>query len=856
MKRLFYLICVCMAVLMPSAEAADGGERQDYSLLCDLGVVGAGEADSGEKLSFEKLAELALAFCAGGREDLKADAFGAAADAGFIEADAKGDVSAAAAARAVMYAVGYRRGADAGSNYYLKLALEKGLFDGVSVSDSNAVTVGEAAALFENAMDMETMRSDSTGLHPSGKTAAEDLFGLHIADGVFWPGDAVGYSARSVQIGGVQYEAKKRFDGMAGKMVRAYVNDDGEALSINGGYFRNEICVISANDIERVENNVIYFTGAGGRVVSRKIAADAEEVYNGRMCGGDSSDLDISNGFITLIRRPGESAYGAVIIKQYDMLLAGGRGSGVIYDACGSGASVRTDSPGTEVCVFLGEEEISAADIKKYDVLLLYRTKDKEKLRIEVVRNTVSGRVSASGDDYIKIDRRIYVKSAYYKEYAKELSAGEEAELILDGEGLAVGFKRDDTAENYGYFMGLYRDEEEDIPKIRLLSADGTVEHRALRDKLQVDGVWVTAAADTGQLHESLKTLVKCDTNGEKSTWLMKDYVYQLIIYGLDSEGKIRYIDTALELGAEDKNKELTLDAYINANKRFKTDPMQFVDSFGLSPDSTKIFYVPYTDNIFDESGNADKDKRGSASLSDYTVITTGVLKNDQDDITACAYNVSGGGTAKAVVVENKDVGSDAEFTNTSAGLFILCEVIQGIDENDERICILKGMLDGKEAEFTVSEEKFGRMEGKDGEKVFVTPKKGDIMQIKADSDNRILSYSTRYSGRGNINYYGYIGNNIWTQFGNFVGYVYDKDDYGFCIVSDVHTLANKRFVMNKGVKKVYIYDMETDTVSAGDLTDIASYKEYEYGASRIYARTAYGVVNTVVIYINEEENR
>ena len=856
MKHLIYIVCVCAVLTGLFMIPVSYAEETDHMLLYDLGILPEDDVSFDEKMTFEQLARMSVTLSNGGKLDKEMDFTDIAVSMGFIPEKSSGGVSSADAARAVMCAAGYKMNNVSDDEYYLRTAVGKGLFSGVSFSDSNAITLGEAAALFENALDIETMITDNNGSKSSGKTVIEDIFGLKTVDGVLYPGEAVGYLEDIVRIGGKDYHTDKNFDNFTGRKIRAYVNADDEAVSVNGRFFKNEIYVISANDIERIENNSIYFIDASGKTVQRKINSKAEEVYNGRLCEYSSGDLDITNGFITLIRHPGTSDYGAVIIKQYDIMLAGGVGNGIIYDYSGSGASVSVNDTKTEVSVSMDGEEISVGDIKRYDVLMMYYTKDREKLKIEVVRNTVTGQISGISDDYIKIGRRIYVTTAYYKENAKQVSLGDEVELILDGAGLAVGFKQNESKESYGYFMGLFYDEATEKMKIRMLTDDGKVGLYSLNNKIKVDGKSVTnSGAASGQLEESLKTLVSCDTGGVKTVRKMNDYVYQLIIYTAGSDGNIKAIDTALELEGENKDRELTLDAYVNANRRFKTDPMQFVDSFGVSVDNTKMFYVPQTDNVFDEYGNVDNEMRKSVSASDYTVITSGWLRNDQDDITANAYNISGGGVAGAVVVQNKDVGKDPEFTDEAAGLFILCDLLESInDDDDEPSYTLRGMLDGKETEYYITKEDFGRMEGKSGEEVFVEPKPGDIMQIKADSDNRVLSYTTRYSGYDNVNYYAYIGNNIWTKFGNFTGYVYDKDDYGFCTVSDVNTLANKRYIMKKGVSRVYIYDMKTDTVSQGSIADLVSYKEYEYGASRIYARTAYGVVNTVIIYVNEEE--
>ena len=127
-------------------------------------------------------------------------------------------------------------------------------------------------------------------------------------------------------------------------------------------------------------------------------------------------------------------------------------------------------------------------------------------------------------------------------------------------------------------------------------------------------------------------------------------------------------------------------------------------------------------------------------------------------------------------------------------------------------------------------------------------------MQIKADDNGNVISYSTRYNGAENINYYAHTGNNIWSSFCCLTGFVYDKDEYGFVTVSDVESRSDMRIIMNKGVYNVYVYDMRDRTVSKGSLNDLVAYMDSEYNPSRIFAVSSYGAVNKVIIYVNEEE--
>ena len=786
-----------MQLLTIPHSGAAAADVKDYVLLKDLNILAQSDGDVSKKLTYDELARISFMIFVAGNAAEKTDFYTEAASAGLIPADAQGNVSSDEAVKAILRAVGLKTTDAAVEEKLFGFDIRQEMLRGVTVADSTAITLGEACAITENALKASSITFDGTEFKTGKKTVLEERFGLTIVDGVLFTGEMNGLSDAILTIDGKVYGASKDFSDFAGYKVRAYADENDNVISVDASSFRNEIYVISANDIEEIGQNSISFLNANGKKIKKQIADDAAEVYNGRLCTLKITDFDISNGYITLIRHQSESEYSVALIKQYDILVAGGFANGIVYDYNGTGSSVKLNDSNVKVTMTMNGEPASEADIQKYDVLLLSYTKDREKLDIEIVRNTVSGTVTEMDDDVIKIGRRNYIKTAYFKQYAKEVMVGKEVELILDNAGLAVGFRQGvSTSEKYGYFMGLFPNEAGDKCRIKLLTEDGSVEVLDLCDRITLNGAYIkNVSPDNTVLVNTFKTLVECTTDGVKSQRQVNDYVYQLIIYSTDSSGTIRYIDTAIEETDKERENQLTLDGYVNANKRFKSDPLQFADSFGLAADRTKVFYVPLTDNVFDEYGNLDTAQRELANNEDYTIETTGFLQNDEDDAVVHAYCVSKGGVADAVIIYNQDLVAGKEFTDLTAGLFILTEISTGLNDEDEVCYVLKGDLRGTPTTYYMEKEDFGQeIDG-----VFVEPEVGDILQVKADAQNNVLSYAIRYSGTKNINY-STTGNNIWSKFGNYAGFVYDQDENGIVTVSSLDTLENKRIAMKKSI--------------------------------------------------------
>lgn len=853
MKRITCILCICVFMLqfvtLPHVSAVSD---DNYTLLYDLGLIKAENTLLSEKITYEDLARTAVMLTTGGVADEKSDFIQIAKDAGLILGKATGDVSSSEAIKTILRAVGYKHQDKEVEEGFFELDAGRNIHGDVTVANSSAIVFSELCGFLKNILEEKCLVYDGYNYVTSAKTVLEEKFEIKILDGILYTGDVLAKSDDFVEINGQSYGCAKDFSQYSGRKVRAYIDDD-EVISVDIKRFKNEISVISANDITNVSQTSISFYDANGKIVTRDISSDAKEIYNGYLCDFKYSDMDMSNGIITLIKHPGSAEYNVIKINQYDIMVAGGVGNNIIYDYNGQGMNVRVDDSLLSLKITHNCEEISLSDIQKYDVLLLMYTKNREKLIIDVVRNTVSGTVSAISDEYIKIGRRSYIKSSYFKNYSKDVYVGDEVEILLDSTGLAIGIKPAvSSKEQYGYFMGMYTDVADERYRVRLLTEEGQINDFELKEKFTLNGESVkNTGLDAGALPDTMRTLVECSTEGEKVVRTVNDYVYQLLIYSTDSEGKISYIDTAIENSSENEDKELTLDMFVDGNKRYKSSPMQFVDSFGMSNDFTKVFYVPVSDNVFDENGNLDKVQRSAATRRDYEIASPGILRNDQDDAVAGAYCVSGGGVAKAVVIYNTNIGAKREFAEDSAEIFILTKILQGMNDDEELCYILEGYVKGAETVFTMDIEDFGQNEND----VFVEPQVGDIMQIQADTHNHVVSYATRYRGTENINYYPSIGNNIWSQFGNYAGYVYDQDEYGITTVSDLSSLGNKRIAMKKNISDVFVYDIEANTVTKADVNSTVSYKDAEYDASRVFMRGNYGVINTMIIFVNGEED-
>ncbi len=869
MKRLICIICVIALmsqVLVLTSASAASMNADKYNLIFDIGILGENIVGT-DILTYENLAKAAVSIATGSPFSGD-DALKTAKDIKLIKEDtAAGKVSLDTAVKVILRSAGYIND-DANMETQMMSGKRAAVLKGVSVADSNGITMGEFAVLVLNALDTETIRYNGVSSYEnSGKTVIEERFKLKKIQGTLFSGLMMNLNKDRVVIDNVTYRAQKNFDRYAGKTVTAYLNKDDEVVSVTDAYYNNLEYIISANDIISVYNCGVEIYDVNGNNTRLDISSSAVEIYNGMVCPFSYNDMNIANGFIRLIKGSGADKYNVVIIEEYNIMVAGGVSNGVIYDYNSNGANVNLNKAGLKLQIKMNNKEAAISDIEECDVLYIMYSKNRELLTIQIVRNTIRGTVELVSDDYVKIGRKNYGISAYYKQYSSKLEVGKEAELILDSAGFIVSVKRSVNVDaQYGYFMGLGQNKGIDTSFfMRLMTESGTISKLKIRSRVTVNGKTVkNDGVLNGDLDKAFKVLTEFDVYGTKTVRNVNDYVYQLIIYSTNSDGEIISIDTAEEAADEINNEnQLTYDAFLDgetyANTTggriiYKSGPKQFVDRFGISGEFTKCFYVPAYDNVFDAYGDVNMSRRREADPDDYTLTSPdAVFVNDQQDALIGAYNITKGGVAAVCVIYNKDIGADPAFKDDALDIFILSDLGIGINSDGEECYQLTGYLKGNEVTYYMDKEDYGRSEGPAGSTlVYVEPQAGDIMQIKADVDGNVLRYSTRYRLSTDTDYYATLGNSPWREYGAYSAYIYDQDKYGIVTVEDTTTLSNKRTFMKDAVSSTYIMRKTRNDkyiVEKGTVNDGLSYVSSGNSASKVFVRGTWGVINTMIIF-------
>jgi len=243
--------------------------------------------------------------------------------------------------------------------------------------------------------------------------------------------------------------------------IDAYVNDDDEVVyvakvhsEVKVGEFRNatsdtgkvNLRVDGKNKLYKLDNpdeTKVFYNGA------------EVELTEAQMETGDSTVVDLHRAAVTFVFDEDDEIVGIVASKFTDAKKVENEYNGRIRFE-GINLPLDDDDEVDYSKLTVTGEVDALEDIEEDDVIVLFAsegerapTKDTDKLVIQVVRNTVEGRITrTNSDSEFYIDGKYYAASQFAK-YPFEV--GEEGTYFLDHQGRLVDFEEDDADEPKDY---------------------------------------------------------------------------------------------------------------------------------------------------------------------------------------------------------------------------------------------------------------------------------------------------------------------------------------------------------------------------------------------------------------------
>lgn len=657
-------------------------------------------------------------------------------------------ISCTEALKVVLTALGYDEPAKRKGGYpagYNSVGAELKLTQGIDMNPTKPLTRGDMCILMYQALDtpMFTMSEiTDKGFSYSeeeGATLLSEMMGVEKYSGVFiadYKSAVYGTRTNRADIVVINYETYSctlNTENLVGKYVDYYVNSDNKVVAV---FDRSESVVnVKYDDISPDSdlNEIKYDDGKREKRI--KLSSDTLYGYNGIGATELSNNIvKPSYGEITAVDFDGDEVYDSVIVWEYSVGIVKSVSPALEQIQLESGELFDSD---TEIFVYKNGASASFTDIGVKNVLLI--AKAGSTVTVFVSDTKISGIVSSVDYDELIVA----VEDVEYPVAAFEVNkifAGKEMIIYTDKYGCIV-YSEDDSGIKYGYLQNVYINEDTEQGMIKLFGQDGKFH--------------LFTAAENVNLYRSDVLEQRIPGEDLRSIFYDGDQMQtQLIKYELNSKGEVINIYRSLGVAVDEYGK----DGFVcNMNtaelvKLPEDDPARITSevaryysgyfyvvekqnelSFLTSP-STVVFYLPEKE-------------------TDWMIMSTSQFSVGQEFPSLAGYDFSYDGLCGCVVL--KATGAIATSFGKSQTMFVVDELYTAVNDDNELFKVIGGIsYKNERVSFRAPiDENIVSGSSEATTKYFGVCtddiKKGDVIQVIADSENIIKDFRMIYSYGG-----------------------------------------------------------------------------------------------------------
>lgn len=599
---------------------------------------------------------------------------------------------------------------------YESIAADIGLYDGITFSSGEEIKRGEIAELCCNVLHLSKVSVSSVGKDVVG-TIYKDNFlmtgNLHIkketgivnkAEGVSLTGSSPENNDGYIQIDAKIFETEipnvKKYLGLK---VDYYYNENTEKVVAVVVHRHNEILEIDAGDLTDIDENVLTYKDEEEKERKADISITADVLYNEvALRDYEEDELLPKSGSVKLIDNNGDGEFDVYFINETEQYIVNWvninqktiylKNSKEVFDTDSAYVNIVRKSKTT----FYEEQNISLSEIKEGNIITVTKSKNttgKKRIKIVVCDDIVEGRLTEENSRYIAINGEKYEFSNLYNSY--KASVGASGIFCLDSDGKVAAFDVEkNVVSRYGYLININKQSGVDeTVEMKMFTSAGNIEilKAAENDKFTVD-------TKTFENYEMLEKYLK--QSGKNGGF------YQAVKYTQNSKGEVKDIDTVQAGG------DLTRD-YDSQTRYYKSTSVIGMQ-FAIDND-TVMFKLP------DDAGNEDE----------YEIITSASLGHNQQ-YTMEAYDCGEEKVAGLLLFTGSLSGSGG----SASMLFVVDEILYGLNEEGEKCVELIGLYGG--AEVRLTEKTSGIIKASD-------LSRGDVLTLELASNGEIKGYSKQF---------------------------------------------------------------------------------------------------------------
>lgn len=711
---------------------------------------------------------------------------------------------------------------------YITTASKMGLLDGVSVTVGKPMTQAEMFKLITNFIKIdvleETQFGDTTKYATvEGRTILSKNLDIYFAEGqvigspVTMLSTAAGVGINRVQIDDLVLKTNENINDYLGYQVEYYYNKGvknlPELLYIAPIEGLNDTITVLPADIadEDDSSKWYYYDSETGKKKFVRYDGSQNIIYNGVYKTFDRELLSVEEGDIKFLDSDCDGVYETIFVNNiyYIVVSSVDKTNEIIYDKYDPLKKIDFDSSdeSNSVRIFNASgKEISIDDLKEWDVLTVRKSTEAESVyELVMARKTVKGVVTGYKKDddgrikAIKIGEKYYEVSETFKnmfttydEYDNmilEPELNRKVVLYLGELGTVVTYDTDTSiVGKLGYLL------EVDIPEgsgakmtMEILDQSKKINKYTIADKVYENG------STTALTYRQFK--VK-DTFYNPTTYEPKR---QLVMYDTNAEGeinKIWYFAGNSESGAEENQFYQTLVAASNSRVYYSggtnrilykgsNTGLQTKENWMLS-NNVVVFVIPTAtyadDHIYYSVSNASNIPSSESGTSAFVGYS---LTGDDRiiDVVIRQYNIGG--------VDEENGGGNTMFIN---------DVTRGINDEDEEILIVTGLVDGAEKTIEVVNER--------SDSETHTLSAGDYITYSFNPNGKCVFTGSGYNGNGVVIYSNYLPTNNKT----FGAFKTTSSSYNYSVTQRGRTMRTYGipYELKDGILQFHPYNMTT----------------------------------------------
>lgn len=764
---------------------------------------------------------------------------------------------------------------------YLKVAAANNLLKNVSIKKENAVTVEEMLAIIYNAIEVPILKQITFGKteeyeEHKNVTILSEYFNIYKKEGVVLGNDRTLLSdsahlgTSQVKIGNDLYnEGITNIADYLGYYVEYYYKKDNsqtDSYIVSFSVKKTETYEVLSDKIEGFSNNTFRYRNESGRAQSLQVSPTVDVIFNGLYKSHYTiQDIMPKNGQVCLIDNNKDGIIEVISVKSYITYYVEKTDASrsAIYDKYDRKPLYLEEKPERNITIYKDNSSVEFSDIAAGQVLTVMAdaftvagdavdvSTQAKVITVYITETTVVGLL----DSMDKEESIAYIDKAEYSFSNSLLKVSNITKLIYANLGNHVTVALDyfgriaylsdevESKEAYGYLIA---GEYSALSAKCLIFDINTNECKMLElaKKVKIDK---TTYSNTDAL-----TKLKTDEYGVVSA----NVIPQLIDYRVDSENKVRRIDTSYVALSE--NPDLTLTRAGNRGiYRYHSSSTSFGGKFAINNETSILFVPKNTDDTVDTKYTEGFYTCSTSLLSNsvkYDVeaynMTNGLAKilvayyvpGAQNNATIAYANRNLAMVEKVVYCNYNDneaakislrrVNANSEFTLYATEETVVAQQVSASSSNPITASELKKgdivrYITGVDAEEAIRIERVFTLKNADGTRT-APNKKLFLMNPVSDGDyfaNYLLTYGILYSNEN-----------------NFCQVLFNEDD-----ITDTYMYNYN--VSN--AKLVVLFDEVEDeirVVTPGELYNYTQTKDYS-DAYRVITLTASGSIYAVAAY-------